>query len=471
MKIQLIHLGLPPAERRHQFMRAPRLAQLGIKGIVSNRPCLSLLYLASGLQIDGHEVEYIEATSERSETYMKPFISGSPDCVGMTSYAANWRQTLSAIGEMRAIKPKTVFIAGGFHASSIGADSLASEPAPDVVFAGEAEEAIREWAKVYDSPESWDSVPGIYFRREDQVAFTGERKPPADLDRIPFPAWELVNLKNYRPAPNDYFRLPHASFIGSRGCKHSCVFCPSASQVRLRSADNMLEEIGWLKRYHSVKDLIFWDESILISPERTAALCEKMIEQKIDLTWTANARVDEVEPGILKLMRSAGCRQLLFGIESGVRKNIDYLCKGFDIDQVRAAVSKANNAGILALGMFMFGIPGETYEEALQTIDFARSLNLSHASFVYFTPYPGTELNKTISESKKGTLLKDAPFDMKAPSYIPEEMTKDMLVSLQTTAFKRFYLRPGEIVKQIKANLNRYKIRDGIQGILTLLFS
>jgi anaerobic magnesium-protoporphyrin IX monomethyl ester cyclase len=314
-------------------------------------------------------------------------------------------------------------------------------------------------------------ISGIYFRHGAETVFTGDRRPPADLDKLPFPAWELVDLSRYRPAPNDYFRRPHASFIGSRGCPNTCVFCPSDSHVRFRSVPNMLEEINWLIRYHGVKDLIFWDESILISPERTRKLCEEIMRRKIDLTWTANARVDQVEPKILKLMKRAGCRQLLFGLESGVPKNLETLGKGFTVEQARAAVKTANEAGILALGMFIFGIPGETVDEAKQTIAFARSLNLSHASFVYFTPYPGTALNEKLRKSPGGSILPDAPYDMKAPSYVPDGMTREGLIALQTLAFKRFYLRPREIFKQLKANINRYKIRDGIQGLLTLLFS
>jgi anaerobic magnesium-protoporphyrin IX monomethyl ester cyclase len=436
MKIQLINLDLP-YRLRH------------------SNPSLSLLYIAAGLQIDGHAVEYIEAFSGKPASYMTQFVKSQPDCVGFTSYAANWKYVAAAIGEMRASRPKTVFIAGGIHTSFNAVDILSSDPAPDVVFSGESEESIREWAKVYDERLSWDKVQGLYIKQGNRYIFTGERMPPADLDKLPFPAWELIDPRGYCPAHSEYFRRPHAQMIFSRSLSCDSGRYTAISGIRHRSAEHILEEINWLIRYHGVKDLIFHGDSILTPSERTKKLCEEIIRRKIDLTWTAYARVSEIEPEILKLMRRAGCRQLKFKLTSGVQKNLETLNAGFTIEQVRVSVKATNTAGILTSGIFIFGIPGETVGEANQTIEFARGLNLYHSSITFFTPFPGSDLYEQLMKSHNGTIIADGAYDTETPSYVPNDMTRESLIEFQKLAQRRFYLSPRGILNRIKVNIVR----------------
>jgi hypothetical protein len=139
-----IHLSLPLDQRAHHFMRSERLKRLAIPGIVSQRPCLSLLYPAASLMNANNDVSYVEAACGLPESYLKPFIMAKPDVVGLTSYTATWTHTLTAIGRMRALSPGTLFIAGGFHATQSGEAVLMHEDSPDVVFLGESEESIKE---------------------------------------------------------------------------------------------------------------------------------------------------------------------------------------------------------------------------------------------------------------------------------------------------------------------------------------
>ncbi|MFA6449968.1 MAG: radical SAM protein [bacterium] len=429
MKIQLIHLNL---------LNRKRIVNRNFAG---EQPCLPLLYLAAGLQIDGHEVEYIEAVAGKPETYMPQFAISQPDCVGFTSYAANWKHNTDAIGAMRASRPKTTFIVGGFHASHNTESILHNDSAPDVVFAGEAEESIREWAKIFDYRSSWINVAGLYIKQDREIVFTGERRPPTDLDKLPFPAWELVDPFRYRPAPGYSSRKPHASIVGSRGANNGLNCSTLPSETRLRSAEHILEEINWLNRYHNVKDIYFIDESILYFPERTQGICESVISRKIDLTWVANTSVAEVKPEILKLMHRAGCKQLLFRLGSGVQKNLDTLGKEFTIEQSRSAVRMTNDTKILAHGVFTLGIPGETFDEAIRTIEFARSLNLRHSTFEYFTPYPGTAIYEKLIESNSGLILPDSSFDTETPSFIPKDMTIENMINLKISSRKRFHIK------------------------------
>jgi radical SAM superfamily enzyme YgiQ (UPF0313 family) len=471
MKALFIHLGLPADKRAHLFMRNSRIGRFAISGIVSQRPCLSLLYLAGALMDAGAKVQYAEAECGSISISLKRYMTWKPDVVGLTSYSATWKCTQAAIGEIRALLPEAVIISGGSHAANIGERALDHENSPDIVFCGEAEESIREWADVFNDRNAWKHVSGIIYQDGDQIVRTLPRTAPVNLDALAFPAWRLVDLNNYRPAPNDYLRLPHASIIGSRGCRYSCIFCPSTTHYRRRSPENIVDEIEMLARDHGVRDLLFWDESILFDPEWTEALCREIMRRRLDVTWAANARVDQVSPETLKTMKQAGCWQLLFGLESGSQKSLDALGKGFALAQAEQAVAMSHRAGIRILGMFMFGIPGETMAEARKTIEFAARLPLNHASFVFFTPYPGSRIHEAIAHEDDGSLLRDAPFDMKEPSYVPAGMTLKQLQCLQAQAFRAFYLRPANIIKQIIGNMNRNKFGDGVRGLLLLLLS
>jgi len=158
--------------------------------------------------------------------------------------------------------------------------------------------------------------------------------------------------------------------------------------------------------------------------------------------------VNQVDPELLQAFRDAGCWAILFGVESGVPKNLATLRKGISLPQARNAVRWAKAAGLRVQTTFMFGIPGETYEEALQTIDFACELAPDVASFHALVPFPGTWLHDHAGEY--GTVSSElVDFTYQGAAFVPHTMTREQIRELRQRAYRRFYSRPAFLARRL----------------------
>jgi len=177
--------------------------------------------------------------------------------------------------------------------------------------------------------------------------------------------------------------------------------------------------------------------------------CELFLEKRLRLLWMAAARVDSVDEDILKKMKRAGCSQIFFGIESGVQKNLDFLCKGNTVDMARRAVAMTHAAGILTMSLFILGIPGETVDEAKQTGRFARELNSHYSEFFPLTPFPGTRLAEIAPEF--GALDPDIEhYNMHSIVFVPATMTREELESVRRWAYLRCCLNLRFVARRLR---------------------
>ncbi|MEN8209958.1 MAG: radical SAM protein, partial [Candidatus Fermentibacteria bacterium] len=342
----------------------------------------------------------------------------------------------------------------------------------DVLVIGEGEHTMREIAACVQNREPLDEVSGLMFRKNDLLIETGSRAVTEDIDHLPFPSHELVDIKSYIPSPTFYKSLPHANIIGARGCPYQCTFCHTDRHVRMRSASNIADEIELLYREHGVTDIAFWDDTFTLSRKRAMEFCREMIRRNVKVNWAVNARVDRIDRELLDEMKKAGCWRVLYGIESGIQKNLDALKKGTTIQQIKKAVEITADAGIEAYGTFMFGIPGETFEEGLQTIEFACSIPLDYAVFVNLTPLPGTEVYEDLlSGNITPAKFTENRFNFKNVSFVPEGMTEEQIKYLIQKGHRKFYMRPGLVWKKIRNIRSFFDLSKYIRGFLLIATS
>ncbi|MCD4706920.1 MAG: B12-binding domain-containing radical SAM protein [Candidatus Sabulitectum sp.] len=471
MKIVLLTMPACWEQDQHDFMnvRIPLFRWLRIKPLVNVVPSPSLLYLAPYMIEDGHDVQYIEGLFFTFENAMKRLLELKPDVIGVTLTSVDWENSRWMITEMKKHFPDATVVVGGIHPTLWQERCFEECDGIDYVVKGEGEHTMRELMNHLKKKEIPLEVPGLVFFHKGQLIKTPDRGTVENIDLLPMPSHQLAPPSEYLPSPTFYNRLPHANIIGARGCPYHCTFCHTDRHTRMRSAKNIVDEIEWLVKEQGVKDIAFWDDTFTLSEKRAFEFCDEILNRELDVDWAVNARVDRVSEKLLRRMKEAGCWRILYGIESGVQKNLDTLKKGTRVEQIRTAVNLTSKLGMEAYGTFMFGIPGETFEEGLQTIEFACSIDLDYAVFVNLTPLPGSEVYQDLIDGKiKPAKFTKDRFNFKNVSFVPEGFTEDQIRFLIQEGHRRFYLRPKLIWKKIRRMKSLLDLKKYINGFLLL---
>jgi radical SAM superfamily enzyme YgiQ (UPF0313 family) len=189
-----------------------------------------------------------------------------------------------------------------------------------------------------------------------------------------------------------------------------------------------------------------------VNREQVMELCKRMIDEKIDIKWTCNSRVDYVDEEMLHTMHEAGNWLISWGIESGNEQILKHAHKGAYPDKARQSLKWAREAGIKNWGYFIIGLPGETEETIRQTIDFSKELPLDIALFHVAGPYPGTPFFFEVVENewfRPGTRWENVDIDEGTVLDYPN-LSAERLLYWQKRAFREWAMRPGPIFTYLK---------------------
>jgi radical SAM superfamily enzyme YgiQ (UPF0313 family) len=416
---------------------------------------LGTLYVAAVLQRAGHEVRFFNGAFTTHEQIVRDLKAFDPGFIGIYSTTFGWKKAKKTATDFRDMFQQRAFIcAGGPYPIAMQEACLADGGKSfDAIVCGEGEMTSLEIVERLESGKDLEGVQGVIYREGEEIIKNPARPLIEDLDSLPFPARELLGDSNkYIPPPATYRRKPVAVLMTSRGCNRRCIYCfqidkERKSGIRYRGVENVLAEIEHCLQ-QGYREIKFIDDTLAADYDRAMTLATEIKKRKLDFTWFASACVNQVDKPLLQAFRDAGCWAILFGAESGVQKNLNAIRKGTTPDQIRRAVKAAQEVGLRVNTPFLFGIPGETFEEGLQTIDFAIDLNPDMANFHAITPFPGTYLYDNLE--KYGTISDDlSDFTYQGAAFIPYSMTREEILKLRQIAFKRFYSRPSFILKKL----------------------
>jgi len=387
----------------------------------------------------------------------------APDVVGLSAMTFEATCLHNVARLLRARLPKVVILAGGPHASVAAADVLA-DPAVDLVLRGEAEESFTAVLDgLGQGRVDWRDERGVSWRDADgTVVHEPDRAPPADLDALPMPAWDLVDHAKYRDkARSGVIRTKgdFATMFSSRACPWRCTYCHNSygKTFRERSADSVLAEIDHLVQQYGVKELVFLDDIFNFKPARAKAIARGLIERGYDLrlSFPNGFRGDHLDEELVDLLQAAGMYRCMIAVESAVPRIQRLSKKNLKIDKVLHIAEYVARRGVLVHGAFMIGFPTETEAEMRATIDWAVRSPFHTAAFFRVIPFKGTALYEQALE--RGAWLPDdwTAYEPYRSDINLSEVPETRVTKLRKEAYRRFYMRPRRLVSILRLLPNK----------------
>jgi radical SAM superfamily enzyme YgiQ (UPF0313 family) len=442
-------------------------------------PCLGLAYIAAVLEKNNIDVEIIDDFALRLGIpgILVAIKEQKYDIVGISCLTPSAPTAFSIAAGIKRYNGSILTVLGNIHATIFAEDILKKESL-DVVVHGEGEYTMLELVKAVIKNSDFSNIKGISFKRDGCIVNTPPRELLTELERLPYPAWHLFPIKQYGFLPFLDVRKPGLSILGSRGCPYRCTFCSlpnTGSNYRKRQPQKIAEEFEYLIEHFPIKQVGFVDPVFPFVAEDGFKFCEELIRRKLNnrIVWTCETRVDKVNRALLKKMRQAGCRRILFGLESGVQELLDNIKKNYNLEDIRQGISYTRKEGIQAAGLFMIGLPGENKEMTQKTINFAKELDLDFAKFAITVPFPGSQLYEDLTRSGKLKRYDWENFITFNPDpnklvYVPGKISPEDLINMQRKGHQEFYLRVKIIFRQI-FRIHSLGIRQLLYGFFSLI--
>jgi len=414
-------------------------------------PPIGLMYVAAALEKAGFEVQMLDNyLMKKPINEVKQLVSKlNPEIVGITCGSATYSRCIDIAKAIRETLPNCTIVVGGWHASYVP-DSLLDTPEIDYVIMGEGERALTQLAiciRDGNEPEAM-TIPGVACKRQGKNI----KNPPKfieNMDDIPYPARHLLSLDLYDRRV-EYLNVKPADIMSiSRGCIYNCGFCETkklwGNICRAFSPQRVIGEINDLQSKYGTKGIYFINDNFTLRKKETIELCNLMIENKLDLEWVCDTRVDLVDQDILELMSKAGCKTIWFGVESGSQRILQRIGRNTTLEQIEKAFKLCRKNGIQTACSFMLGVPDETLNDMEASLKFAKKLDPDWCLFNIFIANPDSRLYQEVLDSGNYDKLDDFLLSVRT-----KEFNYKTLLSIQRKFFRDFHRSPRQIIKRIR---------------------
>lgn len=382
-----------------------------------------------------------------------------PDVVGLSLFSMERLEGHEAAQEIKRALPGVTIICGGPYPTTEYREVLAN-PSVDFAVVGEGELSGMELLRALQAGQLPDSITGVSWRRNGSAICPQIRDFIEDLDALPHPAWDLLDLEFYfynphKPAPMNLYQknVRSAPVFTSRGCPYRCVYCHNLFGKRLRrhSIGYILDEIVYLKEQKGVEEIEVTDDIFNLDPEWTKQFVTNIIERdlKLNFSFPNGLRADRMTEEIIDLLVKMGTYRIVYAVETGSPRVQKAIRKNVDLEKAKFYINYTANKGISVGSFFILGFLDETEEEMRQTIDFACATKLSTASFFILTPFPGTEVYQQALE--RHLMVDQATFThYYALSANLSQVPDKKLLRLRLWAYLRFYGNPFRLIRMLR---------------------
>jgi radical SAM superfamily enzyme YgiQ (UPF0313 family) len=328
---------------------------------------LGPLYLARALEDAGFAVDFRDYQCVASDEpfdmeVFLDFLRDPAPVIGLSCMANLLPFTILAMWAIRARYPDRELVLGGVGSKAVEEKLLARFPWINIICRGEAERTAPELLRTLQRRGDLAAVAGLSYLSNGQVTHTPDRPRISDLDSIPFPAFDKVDLARYKGY----------GMMTSRGCPYPCTFCSVAPVWNLesysRSPQNIVAEMEFLNRRAGVDFFLFQDEFFVSGKRQVMEFCSELRRRGLNVQWKAFGRVNLVDEEMMRTMAGSGCVELRFGIESGSDRILQQIKKGFTAAETVEVVSQAVEIFPRVDAFFVWGFPFETLADFHQTL-------------------------------------------------------------------------------------------------------
>ncbi len=366
-------------------------------------PSLGLLTLAAYLRERDVEVSLVDLTFERDlRAVGRALRAQRPDLVGIHTKTLTAPRAVAIAREVRAAG--ALAVAGGPDAATRAEAYLAA--GFDAVVPGEGEATLVELANTHREGRPIDTVPGVVVRKGRRIVRGPPRPLLRNLDDLPLPAWELVDMERYLRSWERLTGERRAAVLTSRGCPFDCSWCSKPTfgrTFRQQSPARVVRELLELRRRYRVDYVRFCDDVFGVSRAWLEDLLDRMEQERLGVKFECLARVDLLKPDLLARMRRAGLERVYVGVESGSQKMLDLMNRGTKLAQVERTAEALRRAGVRQFWFLMLGYPGETLEDVEATFQLFRRFSPEEYSVSIAVPIPGTRFYQQVQDRLKGT--------------------------------------------------------------------
>lgn len=269
------------------------------------------------------------------------------------------------------------------------------EEGADFVIIGEAEHTLLELTNhIENGLTDYEEIKGLAYIKDGKIVKTPARQVLKELDSLPLPAWDLVNIDLYRQT-----WLKHAGYFSmnmstTRGCPFKCNWCAKpiyGNRYNSRSPENVVTEIKLLKRLYQMDHIWFCDDIFGLKPGWVKELSQLLQKENIKIRFKIQSRADLLaDDDTIKALATSGCENVWIGAESGSQKILDAMDKGITVEQIRRATHLMKEADIKPSFFIQFGYPGERKEDIQLTINMINELLPFEIGISVSYPLPGT---------------------------------------------------------------------------------
>ena len=425
-----------------------------------NYPNLTLATLAGSL-LEKHDVKIIDLEFS-SDPYKSLFNEISLYRPNMVCASANTPNYLTVRDMMGMIKKKfssITTVVGGVHVTALPEETV-KDNYFDIIVIGEGDKTLPEIL----SGKLLAKVPGIIYKEASsgKMVRTKKQQLIRNINELPYPAWKLFELKNYRNSRLSVRKNPAGLIETSRGCAFQCNFCNKltfGSEYRPKTPKRVVDEMEYMLKC-GFQEIHLMDDSFTQDIDRAKDVCREILSRGLKLPWSAlnGVRADLVDLEFFQLAKKSGCWLVGFGIESGNQEVLDKVNKRITLAQIENAVRLAKKAGVETFGFFILALLGETEQSMRNTIEFAKKLPLDIAKFDICMPYPGTpyyEILRAENNLRSKDWSKYIYHQIEEPIFEHPNISWDVIRKYYKKSFREFYLRPSYILRRFLRDIRK----------------